>query len=341
MIVSGCSDSTVRLWDFKSKKLIGKLGGLTKHTGAVNCVAFSHDGSMLASASDDSTVLLWAFPAPSPAPNPAKPIDLTHEAGDGQQRQQQQQQQDINLLRTATRFIALDTLRNQSMLQGAIDNNLPAPKSYSGSVLEVEMEKIRQSVHQRVHQSVRSSAIPFITSIAHESLLADAREYLCELDSATCAPKRRNRILQWLDHHAVYLGISTPLWGADRVLFLLHTDERWTGKEGSLQHFAVLSVDLDRGSNQLAFGATSTPLVIYDSMRTDSATAIKRWEQHVAVVMRLLGSAAGAKAVEPLISVADVQEQHSTNNDCGVHSIMRVLFSRFCFALPHASLLYP
>jgi hypothetical protein len=235
------------------------------------------------------------------------------------------------------------------MLQGAIDNNLPAPKSYSGSVLEVEMEKIRQSVHQRVHQSVRSSAIPFITSIAHESLLANARDYLCELDSATCAPKRRNRILQWLDHHAVYLGISTPLWGADRVLFLLHTDERWTGKKGSLQHFAVLSVDLDRGSNQLAFGATSTPLVIYDSMRTDSATGLplddeaikQRWEQQVAVVMRLLGSAAGAKAEEPLISVADVQEQHSTNNDCGVHAIMRVLFSRFCFALPHASLLYP
>ncbi len=110
------------------------------------------------------------------------------------------------------------------------------------------------------------------------------------------------------------------------MLFLLHTDESWTSKVGSLRHFAVLSVDLVRDTDRFAFGATSTNLVIYDSKRLDSVTGLRldddciklRWVPQVAVVMTLLGAAAkGAQ-----LSVADVQEQHPTNNDCGVHAIM-------------------
>ena len=163
--------------------------------------------------------------------------------------------------------------------------------------------------------------MPFNAAIASEPLLSNARDQLRKHDS-----KPALSILQWLDHHAVYLGISSRLWGADRVLFLLHTDESWTGKEGSLRHFAVLSVDLGRDEGRLALGASSARLVIYDSKRVDSATGLRldddaiklRWVPQVAVAMRLLGAAAeGAQ-----VAVADVQEQHPTNNDCGVHAIM-------------------
>ncbi|MFE7491064.1 trypsin-like peptidase domain-containing protein, partial [Kitasatospora sp. NPDC057541] len=54
-LVAGSSDGTVRLWDTANGRATGALTG---HTGAVNSVAFSQDGT-LATGSDDGTVRLW------------------------------------------------------------------------------------------------------------------------------------------------------------------------------------------------------------------------------------------------------------------------------------------
>ena len=55
LVVAAWDQSTV--WDFKSHKLIHTLSGI--HTGAVNQVEFTPDGKLIASGSDDGTVVLW------------------------------------------------------------------------------------------------------------------------------------------------------------------------------------------------------------------------------------------------------------------------------------------
>ncbi len=56
MLASGSLDSTIKLWDIKTLKLIAVLKG---HTYSVHSVSFSPDGSKLASGSDDPSIKVW------------------------------------------------------------------------------------------------------------------------------------------------------------------------------------------------------------------------------------------------------------------------------------------
>ena len=80
-VASGSADSTVLIWDLGSVKSVPdqessaasvpkipkiNVRVLRGHKGAVLSVSFSPDGAILASGSEDSTILLWHLPSTSP-----------------------------------------------------------------------------------------------------------------------------------------------------------------------------------------------------------------------------------------------------------------------------------
>lgn len=55
-IISGCEDSTIRVWDFSTKKQVSILEG---HLDSVLCLVLTSDGKKIISGSGDKTILIW------------------------------------------------------------------------------------------------------------------------------------------------------------------------------------------------------------------------------------------------------------------------------------------
>ena len=75
-IVSGSSDSTVRIWDAKTGMPIGQP--LIGHTDQVNAVAFSSDGQRIVSSSSGNTMRIWDAKTGAPI---GKPLQLYGKGG--------------------------------------------------------------------------------------------------------------------------------------------------------------------------------------------------------------------------------------------------------------------
>ncbi|ODQ48895.1 hypothetical protein PICMEDRAFT_38842, partial [Pichia membranifaciens NRRL Y-2026] len=64
-LVTGGGDNNVRIWKVnyneEGSDVVGVeiLSSITKHTQAVNCVRFNSTGDLLATASDDGTIMIW------------------------------------------------------------------------------------------------------------------------------------------------------------------------------------------------------------------------------------------------------------------------------------------
>jgi len=58
VVVSGGQDGMVRLWRVEENET-KEIGKFSKHSGAVLCVRYSPGGEMIASASDDGSVVVW------------------------------------------------------------------------------------------------------------------------------------------------------------------------------------------------------------------------------------------------------------------------------------------
>lgn len=61
LLVHGGPDRVVRVYDMFTSKEVARFEG---HEGAILAVAISNDGKYAATASTDTTVLLWELPRP-------------------------------------------------------------------------------------------------------------------------------------------------------------------------------------------------------------------------------------------------------------------------------------
>jgi len=68
-IATASLDNNIRIWKLRSSGDVEFLSNLQRHDKAVNVVRFSHDGVLLASAGDDSVILLWKLSDKNEAPN--------------------------------------------------------------------------------------------------------------------------------------------------------------------------------------------------------------------------------------------------------------------------------
>ena len=57
-LISGSSDTTVRVWDLANKE---QVCCFTEHKGTVKCLAISRNNELVASGSDDKRVILWSL----------------------------------------------------------------------------------------------------------------------------------------------------------------------------------------------------------------------------------------------------------------------------------------
>jgi WD40 repeat protein len=60
LVASGSQDRTVKLWEARTGRLLATMAG---HTGGVRSVAFAPDGTLLVSAGNDGSILIWSVHA--------------------------------------------------------------------------------------------------------------------------------------------------------------------------------------------------------------------------------------------------------------------------------------
>jgi serine/threonine protein kinase/WD40 repeat protein len=70
LLVTGCDDGIIRLWNLKSNQLVSSLGG---HKEKIRCVGFSKDGSYLISGGNDGQMIRWNLDYPDEPSREAVP----------------------------------------------------------------------------------------------------------------------------------------------------------------------------------------------------------------------------------------------------------------------------
>lgn len=81
-IATGGQDKEVKIWKLGSHGVVEYLCGMTRHGGAVNCVRWSPDEALLASAGDDGFVFIWKLGGVERCVEPITSSTLAPEKGE-------------------------------------------------------------------------------------------------------------------------------------------------------------------------------------------------------------------------------------------------------------------